>query len=76
MNIRQLQNLDPAGWTELLSQSADSEPIHVTKVDAEAIDAERKQTRYWVTLAKHTDPITFIAKKTTAVEALFSGVQV
>jgi hypothetical protein len=71
MNIRQLQNLDPAGWTELLAQAAETRGAIVTSVDAEPAGSGRHLTRYSLTLADHSDPVTFVGKQTTATEALF-----
>ena len=71
MNVRQLQNLDPAGWTELLTQSPETNDVRVEEVTAEPFERGHLMTRYWLTLANHTDPITFIGKKTTPAEAYF-----
>lgn len=71
MNIRQLQNLDPAGWTELLALDEATRGAVVTSVDAERMEEGRHLIRYWLTLAGHEEPVTFVGKKTTAAEALF-----
>ena len=71
MNVRQLQNLDPAGWTELLTNSTEANNLRVTEVTAEPFEHGQLLTRYWLTLADHTDRITFIGKQTTPTEADF-----
>ncbi len=71
MNFRQLANLDPLGWTELLAQVPETEGALVTGVDADPLPDRSHLIRYWLTLAGHSDPVTFVGKRTNAIEALF-----
>lgn len=65
----QLQQLAPEAWTQLLRFNLDSERVEVTTVRTE--DAGKDQTRYVLSLAGYSDPITLSGRKTTAREANF-----
>ena len=79
VDVLQLQKRDPQAWTVLLSNQNGLEDVIVTAVVAQPLPGDvnnydnypRHLTRYLVSLANHSDPIPFIGKKTTAVEALF-----
>lgn len=84
----QLQRRDPVAWTTLLSGVPELADVVVTAVTAEplwdtglvapgrvATTSARRVRRYVLTLAGCSDPITFIAKQTSAVEAmLYQGI--
>ncbi|MCB9431988.1 MAG: hypothetical protein H6668_08380 [Ardenticatenaceae bacterium] len=75
----QLRQCDPVAWTVLLNSQPDVEGVEVTAVTEQPLPSlmlltggsESKRTRYTLTLADHTDPITFISKQTNAAEVNF-----
>ncbi|HNS40160.1 MAG TPA: hypothetical protein PKJ56_07915, partial [Promineifilum sp.] len=82
VDIFQLQRRDPAAWTALLSRLPETDDVIVTAVAAEPLhnfsfippgrviaDPAHNIRRYVLTLADTSDPISFIAKQTNAVEA-------
>lgn len=82
ISMIQLQRRDPAAWSALLSRLADPAEIIVTDVTSEPVvnanlagmgmmrtDPSRRVRRYTLTLAAHSDPVTFIAKKSNETEA-------
>jgi hypothetical protein len=79
VNLFLLRQRDPLAWTVLLNSQPGVEGVEVTAVTEQpmptvallAADAENKRTRYTLTLADHTDPITFISKQTNAIEVQF-----
>jgi hypothetical protein len=78
VDVMQLQKRDPQAWTVLLSSQKELQDVVVTAVVAQPLYSEmandkdsRHLTRYLVSLANHSDPIPFIGKKTSSVEALF-----
>lgn len=77
VDVIQLQKRDPQAWTVLLSEQEGLDDVVVTAVVAQPLQSgvndsmDRRLTRYLVSLANHSDPIPFIGKKTTAIEALF-----
>lgn len=83
VDIFQLQRRDPAAWTALLSRLPETDDVIVTAVAAEPLhnfsfippgrviaDPAHNIRRYVLTLADTSDPISFIAKQTNAVEAM------
>ena len=78
VDVVQLQKRDPQAWTVLLSAQDGLADVVVTAVVAQPLKRNtsstqdsRHLTRYLVSLANHSDPIPFIGKKTTSIEALF-----
>lgn len=78
MDVVQLQKRDPQAWTVLLAGHEGLHDVIVTAVVAQPLQRispnskdSRHLTRYLVSLANQSDPIPFIAKKTTAAEVLF-----
>ena len=78
VDVIQLQKRDPAAWSALLSSHIGLEDVVVTAVTAQplrynasASTYSRRVTRYLLSLDNHTDPITFIGKRTTPFEAYF-----
>jgi hypothetical protein len=69
--VEELQRLDPGAWTHLLAGALETPGLVVTDVASEPCSPARNVLRYRVTLYGHSDPITFIGKKTGAVEARF-----
>lgn len=82
VNVIQLQRRDPAAWTALLSEMPVASDLIVTSVSSEPVwnmflvrpgrmasDPSRRVRRYQLTLAGHSDPITFITKRTNLTEA-------
>jgi hypothetical protein len=82
VDVIQLQRRDPAAWTTLLSQMAGPADVIVTAVSSEPVwntlffrpgrlanDPSRRVRRFTLTLAGCSDPITFIAKRSTPIEA-------
>lgn len=73
----QLQRRDPTAWTALLRGLLGTDDVVVTAVSAQPLQTissqahRRRVTRYLLALADHSDPITFIGKQVTAVEANF-----
>lgn len=83
VDVLQLQRRDPLAWTVLLSRSPELADVIVTAVTAEplwdmslvtpgraTVERVHHVRRYVLTLAGCSDPITFIAKQTNAIEAL------
>ncbi len=84
VDIFQLRRRDPAAWSALLARYPETNDAIVTAVTSEALcdntlafpsraaaDDSHHLRRYILTLAGCSDPITFIAKQTNAVEARF-----
>jgi hypothetical protein len=77
LDVTQLQKRNPVAWTELLHANLGSEDLAVTAVQAGPLrnytpDSDPYHVvRYILTLAGHSDPISFIAKRTNSVEASF-----
>jgi hypothetical protein len=77
LDVAQLQKQDPAAWTALLRGKLDVENLMVTAVTAEPYSAlprssyHHRVTRYLLSLTSHSDPISFIAKRTNRTEAIF-----
>ncbi|MBP6015497.1 MAG: hypothetical protein KA586_02170 [Candidatus Promineofilum sp.] len=84
VDIFQLRRRDPAAWSALLARYPETHDAIVTAVTSEALcdttlafpsrtvtDWPHHLRRYILTLAGCSDPITFIAKQTNAVEACF-----
>lgn len=71
----QLQRRDPNAWTALLRDHMEIEELVVTAVSAKPINphskSSRRMTRYLLSLAGHSDPISFIGRHIDAVEAAF-----
>jgi hypothetical protein len=71
----QLQRRDPNAWTALLREHMEVEELVVTAVSARPIPPKSKtsprMTRYLLTLAGHSDPISFLGRHVDAVEAAF-----
>lgn len=71
----QLQRRDPNAWTALLRDHMEVEELVVTAVSAKPISphtqSSRRMTRYILSLAGHSDPISFIGRYIDAVEAVF-----
>ena len=67
--LHQLQNLEPAAWTDLLREA---EPK--TELEVEAVSANTSNpmyTRYLLQLVGHSDPITLLGKQASVAEASF-----
>lgn len=77
VDVAQLQQRDPEAWTSLLREILAADEVVVTAVAIEHIRTassgpyHHPVSRYFLTLANHTDPITFIGKHTNRTEALF-----
>jgi hypothetical protein len=71
IQIDQLQQLDPAAWTAVLGRKTETRGVIATNISHEPLDYGRNVVRYHVTLAGHSDPVTFIGKRTNAAETLF-----
>lgn len=69
MKINELISRDPAAWTTILQQRADTRAVSVTHVSAAALG--RGLIRFSLKLAGQSDPITLIGKRTNATEAAF-----
>ena len=71
----QLQRRDPNAWTALLREHMEVEGLVVTAVSSKPIHPNpkisRRQTRYVLKLAGHSDPISFIGCYIDPVEAAF-----
>ena len=71
----QLQRRDPNAWTALLRDHVEVEELVVTAVSAIPIRPRtknsRRMTRYKLSLAAHSDPISFIGRYVESVEAAF-----
>lgn len=83
VDVSQLQRRDPAAWTALMSRSESLQDMIVTAVTSEPLWSaflskggrtsatwSRRVTRFLLTLAGCSDPISFIGKRTNATEAL------
>jgi len=81
ISIIQLQRRDPVAWSALLSRLVDPAEVTVTDVTSEPVqiadlgvlgwikkESSHRVRRYTLTLEGHSDPITFIAKKTNLTE--------
>jgi len=71
LRVNELKDRDPRAWSRLLAQDPDTKGPIVTAVEQESISVPRSGTRYFLSLAGHPEPITLLAKKTNAAEALF-----
>jgi hypothetical protein len=77
VNVVQLQNREPAAWTRLLREVVAADDVVVTAVSAQPLRKSPKGPyapsliRYSLTLANHSDPITFIGKHTNRQEWQF-----
>lgn len=79
VNVFQLRRRDPVAWTTLLNNQPGLEKVVATAVTSRPLPyypsqnqgISTKRTRYYVTLADHSDPITFIGKRTNATETHF-----
>lgn len=69
MKINELISRDPAAWTTILQQRADTRAVSVTHVSAAALG--HGLIRFSLKLAGQSDPITLIGKRTNATEAAF-----
>lgn len=82
VDITQLQRRDPMAWTTLLSLRPDYEPVIVTAVTSEPLwtssiaptgrttrGFSRQVTRFLLTIDGCSDPLSFVGKRTNAVEA-------
>lgn len=77
LDITQLQRRDPAAWTTLVQQALDSDSVTVT--DATAVPmrtypgngTRHHVFRYLLTLAGHSDPVTFVGKRASPRETIF-----
>lgn len=69
MRTRDLIHSDKAAWTTILRRKPENRDVVV--VDIQTIPLNDHLTRYALTLANHSDPITFIGKRTTLTEARF-----
>lgn len=77
LDVAQLQKRDPLAWTALLRNQSAADDIIVTAVSTEPLrkpagnGSHRHVSRYLVALANHSDPITFIGKRTSPIETDF-----
>lgn len=78
VDIVQLLRRDPQAWTALLSSAEGLEDIVCTAVTAQPIQRKRaisdqspRVTRYLISIANQSDPISLIGKETNLREALF-----
>lgn len=77
LDVAQLQKRDPVAWTALLRNQSEAEDVIVTAVSAEPLrkpagnGCHQHVNRYLVALARHSDPITFIGKRTGPIETYF-----
>jgi hypothetical protein len=71
VRINQLQNLDPDAWTLLLEQDPDIQGTKVTAVQCEKSGNNHRLTRYLLTLAGYSEPITLLGKETNELETQF-----
>ncbi|WP_420644964.1 hypothetical protein [Candidatus Leptofilum sp.] len=71
----QLQKRDPNAWTALLREQMEAKELVVTAVSAKPIRPRnknsRRTTRYLLSLAGHSDPISLIGRHINPTEALF-----
>ncbi|PID85080.1 MAG: hypothetical protein CSA11_10120 [Chloroflexi bacterium] len=77
VDVAQLQNREPEAWSMLLREIISTDNVVVTAVTVEHLRTakgapyDHPVSRYHLTLANHTDPITFIGKHTNRAETLF-----
>ncbi len=71
LSVSQLIRGQPAAWTALLQQDEDLNGISVCAVGQDPAGENGTTTRYLLRLARHSDPIPLIAKKTNLIEARF-----
>lgn len=78
VDIAQLLRRDPQAWTALLSGAEGLEDVVCTAVTAQPIQRKRaitdqspRVTRYLISIAHQSDPISLIGKETNLREALF-----
>ncbi len=69
MRITELISGDVAAWTTIVRRQLGAADLTVTAVLADALSP--RLTRFQLTLAGHSDPISLVAKKTSTREALF-----
>lgn len=71
----QLQRRDPNAWTALLREQMEDKELVVTAVSAKPIPPRTKNsprtTRYLLSLAGHSDPISLVGRHLGMVEAAF-----
>jgi hypothetical protein len=71
----QLQRRDPNAWTALLREHMEVDELVVTAVSAKPISlhtqSSRRMTRYFLSLAGHSDPLSFIGRYVDPVETAF-----
>ena len=77
LDLTQLKRRDPQAWTALLNSREELGNVVVTAVSSRPLQDlplrtnQHKLYRYFLTLADHSDPISFIGKQTNRAEALF-----
>ncbi|GJM42104.1 MAG: hypothetical protein DHS20C20_23860 [Ardenticatenaceae bacterium] len=75
MLATQLQRRDPNAWTALLREQMETKELVVTAVSGKPIRPRtknsRRTTRYLLSLAGHSDPISLIGRHVSPVEVLF-----
>jgi len=77
LDVTQLRRRDPQAWTTLLNSHEDMREVVVTAVSARPLQYRPLHSpthqlyRYLLTIADHSDPISFIGKHTNRVEAMF-----
>lgn len=76
VNVAQLRKRAPSAWTALLRHEPDLEDVLVAAVSERPLypryaPGRQLITRYYLSLAGHSDPISFIGKHTSRQEALF-----
>ncbi len=67
--LTQLQQCDPEAWTTILRRNVDHPWLRVTGVETEAMGVAG--TRYLLTLADHSDPITLLGRTASQREVDF-----
>jgi hypothetical protein len=70
VRIHELRSLEPTAWTRLLEKDQEMQGAQVTAVIPEKTDSS-KLTRYQLSLAGYSDPITLLGKQTNELEAQF-----
>ena len=77
VDVAQLQKRTPSAWSAMLQREPGLNDVMVTAVSAKPIHTRDRQqpinhiSRYFVTLAHQSDPITFLAKYTSRQEISF-----
>lgn len=70
----QLQRRDPNAWMALLREQTGRDDLLVTAVSAKPIAPQRKNgrrmTRYLLSIANHSDPISFLGRHIDPIEAI------